>query len=75
MSCAASNSAESTGLVPLTSQQTAGEAESVIYNILVSRPVRIAIFCREILASILRYESRFSPSPGWSDPDSSGLRH
>lgn len=55
-------------------QQTAGEPEPVIHSVFVSSPVHIAIFCQEIRASILRYESRFGAIPGWSDADSSETR-
>jgi hypothetical protein len=55
-------------------QQTAGELEPFIHSIFVSSPVDIAIFCQEIRASILRYESRFGPIPGWSDPVSGETR-
>ena len=54
-------------------QHDPGQAEPVIHSIVVSSPVHVAMFCQEIRESILRYESRFGPIPGWHT-DSSETR-
>jgi hypothetical protein len=45
-------------------QQVADQAEPVIHSVVISSPVHMAVFCQEIRASLLRYESRFGPIPG-----------